>query len=111
MRRSRNRITWRKQGGVPHAYGDFRHLGGGREALCLPGTKRGVTDPDLAEVLFEKRAGALREARLGGAAGLPQPATLAAFAADHLMAEAKGGRATDAWLGHGERHPKSAVSE
>ncbi len=32
-----------------------------REALCLPGTKRGVTDPDLAEVLFEKRAGALKE--------------------------------------------------
>jgi integrase len=86
-------------------------LGGGREALCLPGTKRGVTDPDLAEVLFEKRAGALREARLRGAAGLPQPATLTAFAAEHLMAKAKGGKSTDAWLVQCERHLKRAVSE
>src|SRR2546422_6734148 len=111
MRRSRSRITWRKQGGVPRAYADFRQLGGGREAVCLPGTKRGVTDPDLAEVLFEKRAGALREARLRGAAGLPQPATLAAFAAEHLMAKAKSGKSTDAWLVQCERHLKRAVSE
>lgn len=111
MRRSCSRIIWRRQGGVPRAYADFRHLGGGREALCLPGTKRGVTDPDLAEVLFEKRAGALREARLRGAAGLPQPASLAAFAAEHLMAKAKGGKSTDAWLVQCERHLKRAVSE
>lgn len=111
MRRSRSRITWRKQGGVPRAYGDFRHLGGGREALCLPGTKRGVTDPELAEALFEKRTAALREARLRGAAGLPQPATLAAFAAEHLMAKAKGGKSTEAWLVQCERHLKRAVAE
>src|SRR2546428_8257603 len=111
MRRSRSPIIWREQGGAPRAYGDFRFLGGSRKALCLPGTKRGVTDPELAEVLFEKRAGALREARLRGAAGLPQPATLAAFAADHLMAKAKGGRSTDAWLVQCERHLKRAVSE
>jgi hypothetical protein len=96
---------------VPRAYGDFRHLGGGREALCFPGTKRGVTDPDLAEALFEKRVAALREARLRGAAGLPQPAALAAFAAEHLMAKAKGGRSTEAWLVQRERHLKRAVSE
>src|SRR5256712_3904601 len=111
MRRSRSPIIWREQGGAPRAYGDFRFLGGSREALCLPGTKRGVTDPELAEVLFEKRAGALREARLRGAAGLPQPATLAAFAAEHLMAKAKGGQSTDAWLVQCERHVKRAVSE
>jgi len=111
MRRSCSRIIWRRQGGVPRAYADFRHLGGGREALCLPGTKRGVTDPDLAEVLLEKRAGALREARLRGAAGLPQPATLTAFAAEHLMAKAKGGKSTEAWLVQCERHLKRAVSE
>ena len=51
MKRSRNPIIWRDQGGAPRAYGDFRFLGGSREALCLPGTKRGVTDPELAEVL------------------------------------------------------------
>src|SRR3989442_9360892 len=111
MRRSRSRIIWRKQGGVPHAYGDFRHLGGGREALCLPGTKRGVTEADLAEALFEKRSAALREARLRGAAGLPQPAALAAFAAEHLMAKAKGGKSTEAWLVQCERHLRRAVSE
>src|SRR2546427_3297201 len=97
MRRSRSRITWRQQGGVPRAYGDFRHLGGGREALCFPGTKRGVTDPDLAEA-FEKRSSALREARLRGAAGLPQPPRLAAFPAEHLMAKAQGGKSPEAWL-------------
>src|SRR2546426_9468902 len=111
MRRSRSRIIWREQGGAPRAYGDFRQLGGGREALRLPGTKRGVTDPELAEVLFEKHAGALREARLRGAVGLPQPATLATFAAEHLMAKAKGGKSTDAWLVQGERHLKPAGSE
>jgi len=77
----------------------------------LPGTKRGVTDPELAEVLFEKRAAALREARLRGAAGLPQPAALTAFAAEHLMAKAKSGKSTDAWLVQCERHLKRAVSE
>ena len=97
MKRSRSPIIWREQGGAPRAYGDFRFLGGSREALCLPGTKRGVTDPELAEVLFEKRAAALREARLRGAAGLPQPAALTAFAAEHLMAKAKSGKSTDAW--------------
>src|SRR3989454_12434431 len=111
MKRSRSPIIWREQGGTPRAYGDFRQLGGGREALRLPGTKRGVTDPDLAEVLFEKRASALREARLRGAVGLPQPAALAAFAAEHLMAKAKGGKSTDAWLVQCERHLKRAVSE
>src|SRR2546422_7863640 len=111
MKRSRSPIIWREQGGAPRAYGDFRFLGGSREALCLPGTKRGVTDPELAEVLFEKRAGALREARLRGAVGLPQPATLTAFAAEHLTAKAKGGKSTDAWLVQCERHLKRAVSE
>ena len=111
MKRSRSPIIWREQGGAPRAYGDFRFLGGSREALCLPGTKRGVTDRELAEVLFEKRAGALREARLRGAVGLPQPATLAAFAAEHLMAKAKGGKSTEAWLVQCERHLKRAVSE
>jgi len=111
MKRSRSPIIWREQGGAPRAYGDFRLLGGSRKALCLPGTKRGVTDPELAEVLFEKHAGALREARLRGAVGLPQPATLATFAAEHLMAKAKGGKSTDAWLVQCERHLKRAVSE
>src|SRR3989442_5484381 len=111
MRRSRSRIIWRKQGGVPRDCGDLRQRGGGREALRLPGTKRGVTDPDLAEVLCEKRASALREGRLRGAVGLPQPAALAAFAAEHLMAKAKGGKSTDAWLVQCERHLKRAVSE
>src|SRR5260370_14694372 len=110
MKRSRSPIIWREQGGASRAYGDFRFLGGSREAPCLPGTKRGVTDPALADVLFEKRAAALREARLRGAAGLPQPAALAAFAAEHLMAKAKGGRSTEAWLGQCERHLKRAVS-
>src|SRR2546428_9444607 len=103
MKRSRSAIIWREQGGAPRAYGDFRFLGGSREALCLPGTKRGVTDRELAEVLFEKRAGALREARLRGAVGLPQPATLAALAAEHLNAEAQGREATQAWVGESER--------
>ena len=53
MKRSRSPIIWREQGGASRAYGDFRFLGGSREALCLPGTKRGVTDPELADVLFE----------------------------------------------------------
>src|SRR5207245_11334196 len=111
MKRSRSPIIWREQGGAPRGYGYFRFLGGSREALCLPGTKRGVTDPELAEVLFEKRAAALREARLRGAAGLPQPAALAAFATEHLIAKAKGGKSTDSWLVQCERHLKRAVSE
>ena len=57
-RRARSRVYWRERGGICRAYGEFRDyadLGGGQEALVVPGEKLATADPHAAEVLAAKR--------------------------------------------------------
>jgi hypothetical protein len=55
--RKKSRIYWRNQGGVQRAYGNFRDVGGGREALIPEGETRATTDPVVADALVAKRLG------------------------------------------------------
>lgn len=50
----RSLIRWRDQGGQSRAYADLRSLGGGQPALIPPGETRATTDPEIAEILFDK---------------------------------------------------------
>ncbi len=105
MTRRRQRIYWRERGGARRAYGDFRDyadVGGGLQALIVPGEKRATTDPRAAEVLAAKRLNeldALRSRRRAGALHqLPKQVTLAAFADEHLVKKAEAGKVTPRWL-------------
>jgi integrase len=108
------RIYWRDQGGVRRAYGDFRDyadVGGRQEALIPEGEKRATTDPDVAAMLLARRLRELEELRRRKAILEIRPdATLARYARYHLMAKARGGRVTDAWLAQHEKALRSAVT-
>lgn len=111
---SKQRIYWREQGGAPRAYGDFREyhdVGGGREALVAVGEKLATTDPTVAAFLVGRRLEDLearRRGRVFGGAG--RSATLEGFAAEHLVAKAKGGKVTERWLSSTELHLRRAVA-
>jgi len=62
-RKRTSRIYWRVRGGESRAYGDFRDLGGGREALIAEGERLATTDSDVAQVLPNQRVKALIAAR------------------------------------------------
>jgi hypothetical protein len=83
-------IYWRVRGGVRRAYADLREyadVGGQREALVAPGEKRATSDPATAQVLLARRLEELDGLRRGRALhGLAGQATLAPFAAMHLVA-------------------------
>ncbi len=105
MTRPRLRIYWRERGGARRAYGDFRDyadVGGGLQALIVPGEKRATADSRAAEVLAAKRLNeldALRAKRRAGALHqLPKQVTLAAFIEDHLVKKAEAGNVTARWL-------------
>jgi integrase len=105
-----SRIYWRMQGGVRRAYGDFRDLGGGREALKVQGEKQATTDPDVAAELASARVRALEAQRRNRVIlGVEKEATLEAFAAHHLLAKAKAEAASDRWMVQSERHLDEAV--
>lgn len=112
-RRRTSRIYWRKQGGLPRAYGDFRDyadVGGGQEALRPKGAKLATDAPDIAEQLAAERVRELEQRRRNKSLlGIERPATLAAFAREHLRAMAKGENVTDAWLEQAQRHLDAAV--
>lgn len=61
-------IVWRERGGRPRAYGDFRAIGGGKEALRPPGQTRATSDPELAAQLFAVRLKELTAAARWGTA-------------------------------------------
>ena len=65
-RKRKSRVYWRFQGGERRAYGDFRDLGGGREALIPPKAKRATTDPDIALELVAQRVRELEQRRRHG---------------------------------------------
>jgi integrase len=105
MARRRQRIYWRERGGARRAYGDFRDyadVGGGLQALVVPGEQRAATDPHAAEVLAAQRLNeldALRARRRAGALHqLPKQVTLATFAGEHLVKKAEAGKVTARWL-------------
>lgn len=113
-RKRKSRIYWKRG----RAYGDFRDLGGKREALVPEGDTRATTDPDIATKLASDRVAELeaeREVReretKDRALGIrrPRSESLAAFAAHHLRRKAEDGEATRQWLTQAERHLREAV--
>ena len=84
-------------------YGDFRDLGGGREALK-------TTDPDIANELVARRVKDLQEQeRRSVLLGIKRDAGLAEFAAEHLKRKAREGRATRGWVAESEHQLRRAV--
>lgn len=88
--RKRSRVYWRDRGGEQRAYGDFRDLGGGREALIPKGEKRATTEPDIAAQLAADRVADLEGRRRSKTIlGLEGQAALGPFAQHHLEEKAK----------------------
>ena len=117
MARRKNRIFTRPgPDGTLLYYGDFRDLGGGREALKPSGQARGraTTDPDVAEALCAARVEELLkkkhagERQKVGIEALAAPG-LKSFAALHLTQKAKAGKVTESWLARTEEKLKRAV--
>jgi integrase len=111
--KGRSRIYWREQGGERRAYADFRDfgdVGGRREALVAGGTKTATTDPLVAEKLASERLVELQNRRRNKVIlGLEQQATLAAFAAHHLVEKQRSGRFTIQWLEAVQMHLEAAI--
>jgi integrase len=59
-------IFWRERGGRPRAYGDFRSIGGAKEALRPAGQTRATTDPVVADRLFRARVAELERSQAWG---------------------------------------------
>jgi integrase len=97
-RRRKGRIYWR--GG--RAWGDFRDYadaGGRLEPLVPEGQKFATKDADVAQLLATTRLKELEQLRRDrGLHGRRQRATLADFAAHHLVEKKRAGKVTDAWL-------------
>ena len=95
-------------------WGDFRNFGdvGGRqEALKREGDRRATTDRDLADLLVGERIKELEAKRHRRGMGQNEPvdpATLGAYATEHLKAKKRDGDGTDVWLGQAEHHLKLA---
>jgi integrase len=111
--KTRTHIYWRDRGGVRRAYADlraYRDVGGRKEPLVAPGEKLATSDLATAQELLARRIRELDGLRRGRALhGLAGQATLADFARTHLVAKAKGGKVTDAWLAMSENHLDRAV--
>ncbi|CAN5247318.1 hypothetical protein BH18GEM1_BH18GEM1_07600 [soil metagenome] len=109
-RNKRARVYWRDRGGEQRAYGDFRDLGGGREALVPRGERRATTDPDIADKLAADRVAELeRRRRSRTILGLEDQAALGPYAQHHLEEKARAGRVTDKTIATAECHLQRAV--
>ncbi len=112
-KRRTSRVYWRNQGGKRRAYGDFRDyadVGGRQESLVPRGASVATDDPDIATSLVKDRLEGLEQRRRSkNLLGIERPATLAAFASDHLVAMKRGGSITDAWLDQAQRHLEAAA--
>lgn len=110
MKRRRARIYWRTQGGERRAYGDFRDVGGKREALIASGDSRATTDPVVAEKLVADRLLELqKQKRHSVLFGEHREARLAQFIAEHLVHKAKSGQFSETWLADSERMLRLAI--
>lgn len=106
-----SRIYTRERGGARRFYGDFRDLGGGREALVPTGEKLATTDPDVAAELAGARVKELEERkRRKVLVGVEQDVTLGAFATRHLVQKKRDREATDRWLDSAQKHLEGAVA-
>ena len=104
--KTRSGIFWRDQGGHRRAYA---RLNGVRIALCLPGTKRGVTDEATAQALYGQLVAAHQKQQLRHLHDVPEPMTLAEAARDFLIAKAEEAAVTTAWLEGEELRLQRAV--
>lgn len=113
MPRARRRVFWRRRGRAPRAYGDFRDfesVGGGIEALIVPGDKYATTDCIIAEKLANDRLRELQEAKRNKVLlGTARSVRLQEFAAHHLAEKTRSGRFTDQWLQAVELHLRTAT--
>jgi integrase len=115
MAKKSGRIYWRKQGktGERRAYADFRDFAdvGGRQVALVPkGATSATSDPIVAEALAAELLACFQERRRNKTVlGIERQATLADFAAQHLVEKAKAGRVTDSWLGESEKRLRDAV--
>lgn len=109
-RRKKSRVYWRMQGGQLRAYGDFRDLGGGQEALIPENEKRATTDPIVAESLASKRVDQLREQQRDSVIlGVRRRAGLKEYASEHLIKKKKISKATDRHLSDTEHRLNAAT--
>lgn len=91
MPRRKQRVYWRRRGGEPRAYGDFRDysdVGGGLQALIPAGLKQATVDPEIAEKLASDLLAGFQEARRKRVIlGVRRTATLGPFVDEHLEAK------------------------
>jgi integrase len=94
-------------------WGDFRDYsdqGGKQEPLRPKGEKLATTDPDIAAQLVTDRIKDLEKRRRNKSLlGIERQASLAEYAATHLVEKARSGRVTEAWLEQAENHLEAAV--
>lgn len=109
--RPKSRVYARVRGGECRYYGDFRDVGGGREALVASGDSRATTDLQIAEFLAAERLKALMAAKRDKVVGKKPVTTLKAYVAYHLTAKAKSGKYTETWLADTERMLKIAINQ
>ncbi len=108
MSRIPSGIYVRHQGGARRYYG---HIGTARVALKGPGEKRATTNLDVAIATYGQLVAEHQKQQLRTVHGLPTPAFLETFAAEHLGAKAAAGLVTDSWLVQAERHLRRAVQQ
>jgi integrase len=108
-------IVWRNG----RAYADVREFAAvldtgersGRIALKVDGQGRATTDPEVAQTLFTRVLGDLRErSRTNVSTGRWKGQPLGTYAAHHLVEKAKSGKNVDRWLQSVERHLREAVA-
>jgi integrase len=110
-RRRKSRVYWRTQGGESRAYGDFRDLGGGREALRPDRNSPATTDPSIAEKLAADRVAELQaEKRDAVLFGISRKETMQSFTAYHLVQKAKTGAVTEQHLAATQQRLDTAIS-
>ena len=109
-RKRASRIYTRTRAGAARYYGDFRSLGGGREALVPLGETQATTDPDVAQHLAAERVRELeQQRRTKTLLGIERDASLAPFASHHLVEKKRSGNVTDKWVGKSEMQLQRAV--
>jgi len=104
--RKNGRIHWRNG----RAYGDFRDIGGRREALVPKGDKLATTDPDVAAKLAADRVKQLEERKRNrGLLGVERESGLEAYAVYHLEQKDQDKEVVDSWLTQTWKHLRAAV--
>jgi integrase len=101
--KAKSRVYWRGTGADRRAWGDFRDVGGKREALVAPGDSRATTDPVIADHLVGERLKELLGAKRDRVFGKKAPVPLGAYVAQHLIDKAKSGKYSASWLTDSER--------